>query len=158
MSATVSSHQTVRLSPGRHESPADGVCVMELASMLAGERFTDHPRSVDPVLAAFLREYNDRTDDRRRQDLYALASTVVGTRTRFGFRRRCHGAMRDGVRQQTHHRVIAARDAAVELAAACARDGDAGHRRAISLVSRLADEAGAPAPDLARTAPVAHRT
>lgn len=55
---------------------------MELASMLAGEPFSDHPRSVCPVIGAFLRAYNDRLDDSRRQDLYAYAAKVVGTRTR----------------------------------------------------------------------------
>ena len=30
-------HQTVRLTTGKHTSPSDGACVMELASMLAGE-------------------------------------------------------------------------------------------------------------------------
>jgi hypothetical protein len=51
--------QTVRLARGRHRSAEDGACVMELASMLAGERFTDRPKSVCPVIAAFLRGYND---------------------------------------------------------------------------------------------------
>jgi hypothetical protein len=72
-------HQTVRLSKGRHSSPDHGACVMELASMLAGESFTDHPRSVSPVIATFLRSYNDIVDDERRQDLYRYASEVVGT-------------------------------------------------------------------------------
>lgn len=74
------SHQTVRLSAGRHGSPAQGVCVMELASMLAGERFSDHPRTACPVIAAFLRAYNDHVDDARRQDLLPYAAEVVGTR------------------------------------------------------------------------------
>jgi hypothetical protein len=52
---------------------------MELASMLAGESFTDHPRSVSPVIATFLRSYNDIVDDERRQDLYRYAADVVGT-------------------------------------------------------------------------------
>jgi hypothetical protein len=52
---------------------------MELASMLAGERFSDRPRSVSPVIAAFLRGYNDLVDDRRRQDLIRYASDAVGT-------------------------------------------------------------------------------
>jgi hypothetical protein len=52
---------------------------MELASMLAGEPFTDHPKSVCPVIGSFLRAYNDSVDDRRRQDLYAYASKVVGS-------------------------------------------------------------------------------
>jgi hypothetical protein len=53
---------------------------MELASMLAGEEFTDRPASVCPVVAAFLRAYNDAVDDRRRQDLYGYAADAVGTR------------------------------------------------------------------------------
>ena len=73
-------HQTIRLSRGKHTSPQEGACVMELASMLAGEPFSDHPRSVCPVLAALLRHYNDALDDEHRQDLYAYAAKVVGTR------------------------------------------------------------------------------
>ena len=75
----VTSHQTVRLSRGRHFSPDHGVCVMELASMLAGEPFSDHPHSVCPVIGAFLRAYNDGLPDDRRQDLYEYAAKVVGT-------------------------------------------------------------------------------
>ncbi len=74
------SHQTIKLSKGKHSSPVDGACVMELASMLAGERFTDHPDSVCPAIGSFLRAYNDRLDDARRQDLYAYAARVVGSR------------------------------------------------------------------------------
>lgn len=72
-------YQTVRLSKGRHSSPADGVCVMELASLLAGEQFSDHPSSVSPSIASFMRTYNDLIDDTRRQDLYTLAAKCVGT-------------------------------------------------------------------------------
>ena len=48
--------------------------------MLADEPFSDEPRCVCPVIAEFLRTYNDQVDDARRQDLYAYASLVVGTR------------------------------------------------------------------------------
>ncbi len=72
-------YQTVSLTKGKHTSPQYGVCVMELASMLAGEPFTDQPRAVSRSLGAFLRRYNDTVDDRRRQDLYAYASKAVGT-------------------------------------------------------------------------------
>src|SRR5688500_13699426 len=78
---TPTSHQTTRLSMGRHRSPAEGACVMELASMLEGREFTDTPDSVCPVIRDFLRSYNDRIDDERRQDLYACASAVVGSRS-----------------------------------------------------------------------------
>ncbi|HET6867016.1 MAG TPA: hypothetical protein VFH80_13940 [Solirubrobacteraceae bacterium] len=75
------SYQTIRLSKGKHDSPNDGACVMELASMLADEPFDDHPRSVCPVIGSFLRAYNDRIDDGRRQDLCAYAAKVVGSRS-----------------------------------------------------------------------------
>ncbi|MGH2885320.1 MAG: hypothetical protein ACRDPA_21895 [Solirubrobacteraceae bacterium] len=73
------SHQTIKLSRGRHSSPERGACVMELASMLAGECFSDHPRSVSRPIASFLRGYNDLLDDRRREDLYRYAAIAVGT-------------------------------------------------------------------------------
>lgn len=74
------SFQTLRLSRGRHASPRDGTCVAELVSMLAGEQYSDRPRCACPALSAFLRGYNDGLDDELRQDLFALASQVVGTR------------------------------------------------------------------------------
>jgi hypothetical protein len=73
------SYQTIKLSRGRHSSPEHGACVMELASMLAGEGFSDHPRSVSRPIASFLRGYNDLLDDRRRGDLYRYAAQTVGT-------------------------------------------------------------------------------
>jgi hypothetical protein len=73
-------HQSVRLSRGKHTSKEDGACVIELASMLAGEPFSDHPQCVCPVIAALLRAYNDWLDDECRQELYAYAAKVVGSR------------------------------------------------------------------------------
>jgi hypothetical protein len=80
----VASHQTVKLTPGSHTSPDKGACTLELASMLAGETFSDNPQRVSPVIAAFLRTYNDVVDDESRQDLYAYASKVVDTRASDG--------------------------------------------------------------------------
>jgi hypothetical protein len=76
----LASHQTIRLSKGKHASSSEGACVMEHASKLAGEPFTDRPATVCPVIAGFMRAYNDRVDDERRQDLYRYAAEVVGTR------------------------------------------------------------------------------
>jgi hypothetical protein len=78
------SHQTARLFAGRHADPREGVCVMELASLLSGEPFGDAPHSVCPVLAGFLRGYNDRLDHARRQDLIRFAAEAVGTRADSG--------------------------------------------------------------------------
>jgi hypothetical protein len=82
------SHQTARLSAGRHTGPEDGVCVLELASMLAGEPFTDRPRSVSPCVASLLRGLNDGLDDERRQALKRFAATSVGTVAPRGVERR----------------------------------------------------------------------
>jgi hypothetical protein len=73
-------YQTIKLGKGKHSSPEDGACVMELASMLSGEPFTDHPESVCPAIGSFLRAYNDSIDERRRQDLYEYAARIVGSR------------------------------------------------------------------------------
>jgi hypothetical protein len=78
-----SSFQTARLGTGSHERPGAVVCVMELASMIAGERFSDRPVSVCPVIGSILRAYNDGLDDQRRADLYRYAAEAVGTRGDF---------------------------------------------------------------------------
>jgi hypothetical protein len=87
VSMTVS-HQVARLARGRHASPSAGVCAMELASMLAREPFSDRPPSVSPTIGAFLRTYNDGLEDERRQDLYGVASAVVGSARGRGVERR----------------------------------------------------------------------
>src|ERR1700722_3440850 len=73
-------HQVARLGKGSHDGPGSVVCVMELASMLAGDRFTDRPPSVCPLVGALLRTYNDKLDNRKRQDLYRYAADSVGSR------------------------------------------------------------------------------
>lgn len=53
---------------------------MELCSMLAGEEFTDRPATACPVIAGFLRAFNDELGDRHRQTLMNCASLVVDSR------------------------------------------------------------------------------
>ncbi|HET8673939.1 MAG TPA: hypothetical protein VFL87_09900, partial [Thermoleophilaceae bacterium] len=91
----------VRLARGRHQSPDQGACVMELASMLADEPFSDHPRSVCPVIGAFLRAYNDGLPDDRRQDLYEYAAKSVGTAAGRGVRRARARLCLDWLAEQT---------------------------------------------------------
>jgi hypothetical protein len=73
------SFQTATLSQGRHRSPTAGVCVMELASMVSGEPFSDHPSTVSPVIAGFLRGYNDGVGSRRRPALKRFAVETLDT-------------------------------------------------------------------------------
>jgi hypothetical protein len=70
-----------RLAPGRHSSPRDGVCVVELASLLAGEPFSDRPDCVDHVIGGYLRSLNDRVSHAERQRLLPYAERAVGTGT-----------------------------------------------------------------------------
>ncbi|MGH8867756.1 MAG: hypothetical protein ACRDYU_07155 [Actinomycetes bacterium] len=67
------------LSRGRHRNPKRGACLMELASLLAGERFSDHPKCAHPVLAAVARSVNDCTTDEGRPALAPLATGVIDT-------------------------------------------------------------------------------
>ena len=145
-------YQTVRLSRGKHHSPDDGVCVMELASMLGGEEFTDRPACVSPVVGGFLRSYNDRIDDDRRQDFYEYAAKVVGTAAAVEVearraarcvawarevrppRRRLAILRRDGGQADLR---LGAEAAGVHAARAIRRFDDETHRRALLLVDEL---------------------
>ena len=51
---------------------------MELASYLAGERWSDHPACTHPLLATLARLVNDHTSDERRNDLARLVPSVIG--------------------------------------------------------------------------------
>lgn len=117
--------------------------------MLAGEPFTDRPASVCPIIASFLRAYNDAVDDNRRQDLYVYASASVGTRASWPLMRmrtrRCleelRGLRRTPLGLLTSPRTLPESLPAMErLAGRVARElrrsGIEGHARAL----RLADE------------------
>jgi hypothetical protein len=66
------------LSRGKHRNPRKGACFMEFASMLAGERWSDHPACTHPLLAAVARNVNDYTSDAGRSRLAELIPSVIG--------------------------------------------------------------------------------
>jgi len=66
------------LSRGKHRGPRQGACFMELASYLAGERWSDHPVCTHPLLAALARDVNDYTSDAGRARLLPLIPSVIG--------------------------------------------------------------------------------
>jgi hypothetical protein len=66
------------LSRGKHRNPRKGACFMELASYLAGERWSDHPACTHPLLAFAARLVNDHTSDEGRPRLGVLIPSVVG--------------------------------------------------------------------------------
>jgi hypothetical protein len=128
---------------------------MELASMLSGEPFSDHPQSVSPTIGSFMRNYNDLIDDERRQDLYVYAAKIVGTagspesELARGARlvawadalwdERARGSITDRIRRRfARDRRRAAVDHAARYAMhAIGRVTDESHRAALRLVDEL---------------------
>jgi hypothetical protein len=68
------------LSRGKHRSPRSGACFMEMASLLAGERWTDQPECTHSLLAGLARLVNDSISDAGRRELVGLIPSVVGVR------------------------------------------------------------------------------
>ena len=66
------------LSAGRHRNPRKGACFMEMASFLAGERWSDHPQCTHPLLASMARLVNDALTDEERRRITMLVPEVVG--------------------------------------------------------------------------------
>ncbi len=69
------------LSRGKHRNMRKGACFMEMASVLAGERWSDHPKCTQPLLAELARYVNDCTSDDNRHELAVLIPSVVGLRS-----------------------------------------------------------------------------
>ncbi len=79
---TAKLNQITTLAHGSH-TPNDGeMCAMEAAAYVAGEPWSDHPQCVSPVIAAFMRSWNDALpDEDRTRLLLPLIPDTVGTRT-----------------------------------------------------------------------------
>lgn len=63
--------------------PPPAACAMELVSWLAGEEHSDRPKCTCPVIAAFVRRFNDgiRSDAERTALLAPILPVLVGTRS-----------------------------------------------------------------------------
>jgi hypothetical protein len=70
---------TLQLDKGCHGSPDQGLCLLEAAAFVAGEKHTDNPACVSPVLGAFGRSINDQLDNDQRQQLKPLIVQLPGT-------------------------------------------------------------------------------
>lgn len=78
----------IRLVPGNRatqsQNPSDGLCFMELCAYLAGEAvISDKPQNVCPVIAKYLRTFNDAlaTDAGRFDYLMPTLSVVLNSAT-----------------------------------------------------------------------------
>jgi len=77
---TIALAESTLLTTGAHDSPEQGMCMLEMAAYIAGEEFSDHPHCVCPTLAAFGRRWNDALDDQTRQRLKPYIPRMIGTR------------------------------------------------------------------------------
>ena len=68
------------LDAGEHAEQV-GFCVMEAVSWVAGEEWSDHPQCACPVIAAFMRRWNDDLDQETRQKLKPYIVRLVGTKS-----------------------------------------------------------------------------
>jgi hypothetical protein len=66
------------LSAGGHHNPAEGACVMEYQSLLAGEPFSDTPICVDEQLTSFMQSINDTMPDEHRYRLAPFLGRAIG--------------------------------------------------------------------------------
>jgi hypothetical protein len=71
------------LDHGSHQPGSGKACVMEAASWLAGESWSDHPRTVHKAIARVAILVNDSVTETERQTLWPLLLASIGTRTRF---------------------------------------------------------------------------
>ena len=71
------------LASGSHKSYEDGMCILEAASYVAGEPWSDTPQCACPVIGVLLRSWNDGLPDDATRDrlLKALIPQIVGTRS-----------------------------------------------------------------------------
>ena len=70
---------SITLGKGSHSSWEDGACLLEAASYIAGEPFSDHPTCVSPVLTAYGISLNDAWSDEQRQKLTPFIPRMIGT-------------------------------------------------------------------------------
>ena len=73
----------ITLKSGNHARRGmKSVCLMEAVAWFAGEKHTDHPECVSPVLAAFGRTWNDgMRSDAEREQLKQYIPLLVGTKS-----------------------------------------------------------------------------
>ena len=73
--------QIAKLERGAHDE-GSSMCAMEAVAWIAGEPWSDAPKCASPVIAQFLRSWNDALPDAdRTRLLLPLVPDVIGTRT-----------------------------------------------------------------------------
>lgn len=73
---------TITLSAGSHTPDSGKMCAMGAAAFIAGEPWTDSPKCVCPVIATFMRAWNDDLPNNEERDrlLKPLIPLTIGTK------------------------------------------------------------------------------
>jgi hypothetical protein len=69
------------LTAGSHKDAADGLCLVELTAFLAGEKHSDQPECVCPVIGAFARSWHDHNPALSDSLKAELGPLMIGTRS-----------------------------------------------------------------------------
>lgn len=67
------------LSKGAHESPEEGMCIMELVSFINRESFADNPQCTDHRIAGYMQNVNDTVTDEERVKLLSVIDRMFHT-------------------------------------------------------------------------------
>jgi hypothetical protein len=67
------------LEVGAHSSPTQGFCAMEAVAYIRRQPHSDHPPCVSPVIAAFMRSWNDGLPNEQRGILLPLLPKLINT-------------------------------------------------------------------------------
>lgn len=71
---------TLVLERGKHAYAEQGMNILEAVSVISpNEKFGDSPRTVSPVISAFLKDWNDALDDEPRQELKKFIPKIAGS-------------------------------------------------------------------------------
>ena len=76
--------ESLTFKHGAHKPNTNSeMCVMEAVAYIAGEDWSDHPKCVSPVIATFMRSWNDGlpTDEDRTRLLKPLIPVIMNTST-----------------------------------------------------------------------------
>jgi hypothetical protein len=71
--------ESITLKHGSHGEREAGMCAMEAAAWIAGEPHSDSPACVSPIIASFMRSWNDGMNEIDRQKLKAWLPRVLNT-------------------------------------------------------------------------------
>jgi hypothetical protein len=126
--------------PGSHRSRGEGMCAMEMVAWLAGEEHSDGPSCTCPVIAAFVRAFNDFLPDTEARDrwLRRLLPRLI------------HSV---ASRRVEHARGLLAVDRAIRVLAPLAAAARGDHELAATLRALPPAAAAAALRDLARALP-----